>query len=280
MNRASSLRNPLSSALRLAAFFAWTATLASAWLALRLFLRGNSKVTWAASFTARWGRGALRILGVRVRMRGTPPSPPFLLTANHLGYLDVAVLAASAPCGFVAKSEVAGWPVFGQLAAWTGTLFVNRRVASDAVRVNRLIAARLRDGGSLTLFPEGTSTAGALLPFHAPLLQHPAAAGMPVHYAALHYRAPSDLPPAAEIMCWWGEMAFLPHFLNLFRWKGMEAEVRFCPAPVCETDRKALSARLHDGVRALLRTGARAAPAAAEAPVPGAETGVYEETRS
>ena len=83
-----------------------------------------------------------------------------------------------------------------------------------------------------------------MAPFRAPLLDFPAAAGIPVHLAVLRYRAPLGLPPASESMCWWGEMTFLPHFFNLFRMAGMQADLVFAPAAFSHPDRKRLAGTL------------------------------------
>jgi 1-acyl-sn-glycerol-3-phosphate acyltransferase len=227
----------------------WTAAIALAWLAAAPFLSRRAAIRWAGRCTRAFCRGVLRILGMTVDIHGAPPRAPFFLVANHLGYLDVMVLGALAPCAFVAKAEVASWPVFGALARWSGTLFIDRLCGADVVRVNALAAERLRDGGSLVLFPEGTSTDGtSIAPFRASLLQAPAAEGHPVHYAALRYRAPEGAPPARLCLCWWGEMDFLPHFLGLFRWRGLAVSAAFGPVPLRSTDRKSLAAALHRGV--------------------------------
>jgi hypothetical protein len=54
-------------------------------------------------------------------------------------------------------------------------------------------------------------------------------------------------------MCWWGDMDFLPHFLGLFRLRGLEAHLAFGPQPLRHPDRKALAAALQSGVVELLR---------------------------
>lgn len=240
--------------IRLALFLLWTGAIIAAWLARSVFLRSGSRPVAAARFSRWWSLGTLRLLGMSVRVHGKVPAAPFFLVTNHLGYLDIAVIASQVPCTFVSKSEVAGWPVFGTLASLAGTLYVDRKSKRDAGRVSRLIAGHFTSGGSLTLFPEGTSTAGyEVAPFHSALLEFPAAARYPVHCAALRYLAPTGFPPAAFTMCWWGDADFLPHFLNLFRMPGMVAEIAFAPAPVSGSDRKSLAGSLQEAVEERLR---------------------------
>jgi 1-acyl-sn-glycerol-3-phosphate acyltransferase len=234
---------------RLALFFLWTGAIICAWLVRSLLLPRRFRPIAAARFSRWWSLGVLRILDIKVRTHGRPPAPPFFLVTNHLGYLDIAVIASRIPCTFVSKSEVAGWPVFGTLASLAGTLYVDRGSRRDAGRVNRLIPDHFAAGGSLTLFPEGTSTAGyEVAPFRSPLLEFPAATRHPVHCAALRYRAPEGSAFAAASMCWWGDAPFLPHFLNLFRMRGMEADLAFAPRPVSGSDRKSLALILREEV--------------------------------
>lgn len=82
-----------------------------------------------------WARGVEWILGVRVDPLGLPPKAPFLLVANHLSYLDVVILAARLEAVFVAKQEVANWPVIGRLASLMDTIFVDRNAPRDTIRV-------------------------------------------------------------------------------------------------------------------------------------------------
>jgi 1-acyl-sn-glycerol-3-phosphate acyltransferase len=266
-------RGLVSAGFRLAVFLLWSSAIALLWLARSVFLAAGSRPVAAARFSRWWSLGALKILEVRVKTHGRLPAPPFFLVTNHLGYLDIAVIASLVPCTFVSKSEVAGWPVFGTLASLAGTLYVDRKSKRDAGRVSRLIPDHFAAGGSLALFPEGTSTAGyAVAPFRSPLLEFPAATRFPVHCAALRYQAPRGFPPASLTMCWWGNAIFLPHFLNLFRMPGMAAEIAFAPAPVSGADRKSLARMLQEAVEERLDyLNGRG---------PGSETGSENRTRA
>ena len=107
-----------------------------------------------------------RLLGFRVRVRGTPLCKGSVLYAsNHVSYFDVIVLGSLLRGSFVAKSEVRSWPVFGLLATLQRTVFVERRRARSKEHANS-ITDRLSAGDRLILFPEGTSNDGnRTLPF-------------------------------------------------------------------------------------------------------------------
>src|SRR6266480_4926501 len=88
----------------------------------------------------RWSRFACRVLGIRVTTRGSMPQSG-LLVCNHLSYLDVVVLSSIGRWVFVAKRDVAAWPLFGWLAHAAGTIFVDRqRPLASAFAVNRIRA--------------------------------------------------------------------------------------------------------------------------------------------
>jgi len=108
-----------------------------------------------------------RILGVHVRTEGIPAEEGArLLVSNHLGGLDGFALGATIPLAFVAKIEMASWPVAGWICRTVGVIFVDRRRRADAGRMVESIRARMRDRVPVLVFPEGTVGDGQrLLPF-------------------------------------------------------------------------------------------------------------------
>jgi 1-acyl-sn-glycerol-3-phosphate acyltransferase len=199
-----------------------------------------------------WARSAARIVGMRVRLEGSPPPPGSLLVANHLGYLDVVTLwcVATGPC--VAKSEVAGWPLVGPLGRVAGTLFIDRTRRRDVARVIPVIERSLGRGERVLLFAEATSTRGdRVLPFKSSLFEAAVRAGAPVACASLHYETPAGAPPADLAVCWWGDMTFLDHVWALLQLPCIEATVRFAPATLRGGERKALARAAHAAVAAV-----------------------------
>lgn len=242
----------LTAILRLAGLGAWTLLWAMLFGAGRLIGGGTG---WTMGCRRRWSRGLLRILGVRVSVVGRLPAPPYLLAANHLGYLDVLVLAAELPVRFVAKSEVRRWPVWGPLAAWTGTLFLDRERARDAHRVATAVEGTLAAGEAVSIFAEGTSSPGeVVLPYRPALFEGAVASGAPVIPAALSYRIPADPGAVREKVCWWGEMEFAPHLLALAELPPIEATLALGTPLAAERDRKAVALAARDATDALHRT--------------------------
>jgi len=195
----------------------------------------------------RTAQGLLRSMEVEVKMEGVPPTTG-LLVSNHLSYLDILVLASVAPCIFVSKQEVRGWPVFGWLARCAGTIFVNRQSRSDVARVSQEITQTLHCGAVVTLFPEGTSSNGSsVLPFRSSLLEPILQQNQPVTPAALDYSLAAG--SVEEEVCYWGDMTLGPHLLNLLTKEGIQATIRFGrPELRFATDRKQLARELHEKV--------------------------------
>jgi 1-acyl-sn-glycerol-3-phosphate acyltransferase len=241
----------LRTAGRLVGLIAWTVTEFAALAIGMLFvapipparraLRRHVLRTWAA--------GVTRLLGVRIAMHGAVPEAPFYLVSNHLSYLDIVVYAASMPARFVAKREVRRWPVLGFLAWASGTIFIDREVKRDALRVLDDLSEAIAGGDGVVVFAEATSTAGhRVLPFRPALLEWAARNGHPVHYASIGYRTPAESVPAHLGVCWWGDMTFGAHLLGVCRLPWIEATIRTGEGPITERDRKRLADRLHQAV--------------------------------
>jgi len=200
----------------------------------------------------RWCARVLRVMGVDARVVGPLPPAPFVLVTNHLSYVDVVLLGAHLEAVFLARHDIAGWPVIGWAAERLGTLFVNRRDVTDLHAVNAAIADVLDRGDGLVVFPEGTTTAGHQVgPFRSPVLEPAAALALPVAYGAICYATPEGEPPAHEAVCWWGDAEFSPHFWQMLHLSRIDAMLTFGPDRVTETNRKALAQALHGRVSAL-----------------------------
>ncbi len=193
-----------------------------------------------------WGRSALALMGLSLERRGRDMPDAGAIVANHAGWLDIAVLLAAATGAFVSKSEVAGWPVIGQIGRIIGTVFIDRR-ARETRRQSEALAARLERGDRLCLFPEGTSTDGQrVLGFKSSLfgvfLDPALRSRVRVQPVSIRYLPPARLPP--DFYGWWGEMEFAGHLANvLARSRGGVVRVVLHPplAAADFTDRKAFA---------------------------------------
>jgi 1-acyl-sn-glycerol-3-phosphate acyltransferase len=262
-------------ALLLAAWTALTALALACAAALHPLSPGAAERAAAAALRL-WARGTARIIGLRIERHGTAPRGPFVLVANHLSYLDVVVLAASLDASFVAKSDVAGWPVIGCLCRAVGTIFVDRTRKRDLLRVLPLLEQRLRAGGSIVLFPEGTTSDGSrVLTFRSPLFEAAVRARLPAHVATLTYTTPSGAPHPSLAICWWGDMDFLPHLRALLRLPRCTARVELVAAPIHAPDRKHLARSARAAIAQRLVPVTRGESPCPTVPCPPTPTSAY-----
>jgi len=198
-----------------------------------------------------WARACARVVGMKINAYNSPPAAPFLLVSNHLSYVDIVVLESQVDCAFIAKSEVASWPILGFICRTLNTIFIDRRKKRDVLRAMAKAAATLNRGLGVVLFAEGTSTAGHMVsPFKSSLLEFPARRHIPVHYASISYVVPSDEALAEQSVCWWEDVTFPAHVFRLLQLPEFEANLVFGPQPILADDRHVLAAELWAAVSA------------------------------
>lgn len=214
--------------------------------------RNRRTLRGRAEWLSRTSRRCLRVLHVTIAQPNGPLPHGVFLTPNHVGYLDILVLAALTPVVFVSKHEVGDWPVFGWFAQRCGTRFLRRAERRDLVRVGRELAPVVEAGVNLAVFLEGTSSDGRdVLPFKSSLLAPAVAEGWTVVPVGLTYHTAEGIDPGQKV-AWWGDMELVPHLLGFAALPWVEAEVRWAEARPAGSDRKELAAFLHREVAGLV----------------------------
>lgn len=172
-----------------------------------------------------WSRGLCRILGVRLWVQNAPYPGAALFVANHISWLDIFCIAAVCPTHFLAKQEVAHWPLFGWLCRRAGTAFIRRGAENGAGAALEQMVWRLRQGERVLVFPEGTSTSGETVRrFHPRLFQAAILARCPVQAIAVRYPHSSGCNPVVPFV---DDDELLPHLWRLLGEPGIAVEVRF-----------------------------------------------------
>lgn len=196
-----------------------------------------------------WSRSLLRALGVRLRAAGEAACGPSLVVANHVSWLDVIAIAGLCPATFVCKSEIAGWPLLGWLLRRANTVFIRRASLRDVLRVNDMLRARLRDGETVMVFPEGTTTDGSgVLPFRPALFQPAVDLAVPVRPVVLRY--------SSDAAVYVGETSFGASLLSIAQARGLEVGVQFlCPCDEEGGGRKQLARAARSAIDAALLAG-------------------------
>jgi 1-acyl-sn-glycerol-3-phosphate acyltransferase len=209
----------------------------------------RARARWRSFVFRNWARSLLPVIGVEVQTEGSPPQAPFFLVSNHLSYLDILVLASTVGATFIAKAEIAHWPLVGILCRSMNTIFIDRETRRDIPRVMRDIERQLKLGEGVILFAEGTSSPGAtVLPFRPSLLEPAVRAALPVSFAALSYHTREDEAPAHLAVCWWGGMEFPGHLWNFLKLSRISARLVFGEERLRDASRKHLAERLRERV--------------------------------
>jgi 1-acyl-sn-glycerol-3-phosphate acyltransferase len=254
------------------------------WQAFLLRFDFKSRKTFPSTFN----RYLCRLFGIRITVFGKPiQDRGVLMVGNHTSYFDILVLSSLAQISFVAKSEVAGWPIFGILAKLQQAVFVERARRSQTGEARDQIRVRLLAGDALVLFPEGTSNDGnRVLPFKSALMgaveteigKDPQGRPLyvPVQPVSLAYVGVHGLPMGREnrpLYAWYGDMDLVPHLWEALLSGPMEVVVEFHPPITVDVagGRKAMAAQ----VEAIVRRGqARALAGNYEGQTAAAETAV------
>jgi len=227
-----------------------TETLSSPWRAVgRILLAAPYTVillplqTAVLALDLRFGRGLplffhrhwCRIFGIHVHVHGQISTHrPTLFVANHVSYLDIIVLSSILDASFIAKSEIADWPILGLLARLQRTVFVERRRPRVANQRDA-ISDRLGVGDSLILFPEGTSNDGQrVLPFKSALFsvaeRREEGEPLTIQPVSLAYTRLDGIPLNRAIRpqyAWFGDMTLMPHLFEMLGIGRVTVEVTF-----------------------------------------------------
>jgi lyso-ornithine lipid O-acyltransferase len=217
------------------------------------------------------------ILGIRFTVVGRRSDQhPLLIVSNHTSWLDISVITAVAPVVFVAKREVATWPVFGLLARLQRSVFVDRTRPHKTRDVNSEIAQRLAGGDPVLLFGEGTSSDGnRVLAFRTALVGSASDALAEAEHVKRVWIQPLSVAYTAMLgvplgrqnrsdVAWYGGMSLLPHLRRLVARGAIDVVVSWGEpiAYYAVSDRKTVARQLEKEVRALTVAALRGRPVA------------------
>lgn len=200
-----------------------------------------------------WSLKMLRICGMRlvVYNDSTRLDASVLVVGNHVSWLDIYAINAWRPTPFVSKAEVRQWPIVGWLAEKLDTVFLKREKRTEAVRIMHEMAGRLRNGGLMCVFPEGTTSDGlGLLPFHANLLQAAVSAGCAVQPICLMYEGAQGRQSVAP--AYTGELSLGTSLDMVLRGGPLVAHLYVCEPIAPGGDRRAMSAAARAAIAAAL----------------------------
>jgi len=155
-------------AIRFLLVVIYTAVLGSLGIVVCLLMPGGAALIPLARL---WSFLVLKTYRVRRRSimpPGFEAPTPCVFVANHQSLFDIPALVLAVPADFriVAKRELLYVPIFGWALWLAGFIFIDRSDRDKAIRRLEAGARRIRRGGSIVVFAEGTrSPDGRLLPF-------------------------------------------------------------------------------------------------------------------
>ena len=197
-------------------------------------------------------RGMLFIAGIKLHVRGeVSDKRPLLMVSNHISYLDVILLGSQTRVRFTPKSDIAKWPVIGNICRLCDAVFIDRSASRISSMTGNLHKA-LMEGKVISLFPEATTGDGIhMIAFKSGFFSLAEGdfgeEGLTIQPVALTYtrirKLPIDRTQWPDI-AWYGDMELLSHVYHLFSLSPVEAELVFLPPiHVTKTDtRKELAA--------------------------------------
>jgi 1-acyl-sn-glycerol-3-phosphate acyltransferase len=205
-------------------------------------------------WTQWWNARLFGIFGLRIKIVGQPVATGHVTVANHVSWMDISLIAACEQTRFVSKAEVRHWPIVGGLAIASGTFFLTRGAGGTRPLLEKLTPF-LHKGGSVTIFPEGTTSTGeSVLPFHPRLFAAAIDAKLPVQPVVIRY---GRTPDGRNIAPYVGDDVLFWHILAMLRNPSMDVEVRYLP-PVdpAGCDRNELAQRTRSAIEAVLHPAA------------------------
>lgn len=180
-----------------------------------------------------WHRACCAIFGLKFKVIGTPYSDGQVIYAgNHVSYLDISVIGSVLKASFIAKNDLAKWPLFGFLATLQQAAFIERS-RQAAGKEKSALETYLAEGKNLILFPEGTSSDGtAILPFKSSFFSlafSPAARpGIVVQPMTLRLENAATREDR-DLYAWYGDMTLEPHLWAFARSRGATVSLIFHP---------------------------------------------------
>lgn len=192
-----------------------------------------------------WKGAILFVMQIKVEEVGEAPITPGIIMANHRSYVDVALTPSQIPFVIVAKKSVRSWPLVGLGADAIRTIWVNRESKDSRAETRASMRDRLENGGSVLVFPEGTTEKGPGLLDLKPGMFHVCAdGGFPIHPMAIEYED--------QDIAWVGDDLFIPHFIKHFGQAKVKVKVKYGPQ-LSGSDGEALRLQTYDWLDKSLR---------------------------
>lgn len=182
---------------------------------------------WPMRIRRFWARNCLRVMGLRLTVRGEAPAFPCLILANHRSSMDPLLILERVMAFPVSKAEVAQWPILGYGAKASGIVFLQRESMTSRKNTLAAIAETIHKGWPVLLFPEGT-TVGT--PHTGPLFRGSFTLAVKENLTVL----PVAMEYGSDADYWVGKTPFLTHFVECYGQRRVFACAQYGPPLVAE----------------------------------------------
>jgi 1-acyl-sn-glycerol-3-phosphate acyltransferase len=197
----------------------------------------NSRYTMMARVMQVWGKLSCWMMNIRIHQVGSAEQPDHgaLIVSNHVGSVDIFVMAACFKMAFVSKSDVRTWPLVGYLTRIANTIYIDRTRRRELAGMVQAIVDRLRSGYSVVVFPEGGATLGHRVErFKSSAFEAVVQAESSVLPVMIRYYDCGE----PSVACWPLGISFMANIMRLLMHPRLNVKVWVLPEVTGEIDRR------------------------------------------
>jgi 1-acyl-sn-glycerol-3-phosphate acyltransferase len=187
-----------------------------------------------------WGKLCCWMLNIHIKKVGATEqiTSGGMIVANHIGSVDIFVMAACFRMSFVSKSDVRAWPLAGYMTRIANTIYIDRTRRRGLTVMVQTIAERLRSGHYVVVFPEGGATSGQQVErFNSSAFEAVVKAESSVIPVVIRYYNGGE----PSVACWPVGVSFLGNIKRLLIHPRLNVKIWVLPQVTGETDRQVLA---------------------------------------
>jgi 1-acyl-sn-glycerol-3-phosphate acyltransferase len=197
----------------------------------------NTRQRMIARVMRIWGKLCCWMLNICIQRVGAVEQPDHggLIVANHVGSVDIFVMAACFEFSFVSKSDVRKWPLIGYMTRIANTIYIDRARRRELGRMVQAITERLRSGHFVVVFPEGGAQLGHQVErFKSSAFEAVVQAKSSVIPVMVRYYDAGE----PSVACWPIGVSFMANTKRLLMHPRLNVKVFVLPEVTGETDRR------------------------------------------